>query len=69
MNNVSVEEAKLMDLQVSRNQVVFGKLGMAVSSENRTGVEVSKLRELVSTSAKAKYSKKNQRMNVTIAGK
>jgi len=63
-------EAGEVDLQVSAHQVLLAKAGApATAASARVSIEVSKLRELVSSSAKAKYSKKNRRMSVTIVAK
>jgi hypothetical protein len=71
VSNMTPAEAVEVDLQVSATQVVFAKLGesAAAAAAARLNVEVASARQLVSSSAKAKYSKKNQRMTVTIAAK
>lgn len=69
INDMMPAEAAAVDLQVSTNQVLFAKITDAsagISSEGGIQVEISKSRELVSSSAKAKYSKKSQRMTVAI---
>ena len=64
INGMDPEEAKITDLDVSTQQVIF-------NLKEKSIVKISVLNKfsLISSTATAKYSKKNKRMSVTIGTK